>query len=58
MERTRLLNEIVTLDARIMEATVRASISSNDLTFEKIIEEIRALRKQRSEVQAKLDALG
>jgi hypothetical protein len=57
MERTRLLNELVRIDAVILEATSRATGTRDDVNFELVIEEIRELRKQRAAIQAKLDAL-
>jgi hypothetical protein len=54
MERTKLLNELVAIDARITEATGRAVHTPNDNAFENIIKEIRELRKQRLVIVARL----
>lgn len=57
MQRTELLGELVAIDAKMVEATSRATNTTNDFTFEKIIQEVRRLRRERAEVKAKLDAL-
>jgi hypothetical protein len=55
--KTRLLNELVALDALIVEATSRAAHTTSDKAFERIINEVRELRSKRAAVQAQIDAL-
>jgi hypothetical protein len=57
MQRTKLLGELVELDAKITATTARAARAYAEREFERLIEEVRQLRKKRAEVQAKLDAL-
>ena len=57
MEKTRLFNELVALDALIVEATSRAAHTASDKAFERIINEVRQLRSKRAAVQARIDAL-
>jgi hypothetical protein len=56
MDRVRLLDELISFDARINEAISQAVRAPMDDAFEQIIQEIRELRKKRQEIQAKLDA--
>jgi hypothetical protein len=56
MDRTQLLEELVTLDAQIHEATSRSGQTTDDTVQQKFIDEVRELRKQRAEIKAKLDA--
>ena len=56
MERTKLLEELVHLDARIHEATSRSGQTTDAVVQKKFIDEVRELRKQRAEIKAKLDA--
>jgi hypothetical protein len=56
MERTKLLSELVDIDARIIATTAIAARTHTDRDFERLILEVRRLRQQRAEIQAKLDA--
>ena len=56
MERTKLLNDLVGIDARINATTALAARAYEDQEFERLIQEVRRLRQQRAEIQAKLDA--
>jgi hypothetical protein len=57
MERTQLLSELVALDAEITATTALAARAFQEREFERLIEEVRQLRKKRSELQARLNAL-
>lgn len=57
MERTQLLSDLVELDTKIIEATKQAGLATNDTAFEKLISDVKMLRVQRAEIQAKLDSL-
>jgi hypothetical protein len=56
MQRTKLLSDLVEIDARIIATTALAARSS-DREFERLIAHVRELRKKRAEIQAGLDAL-
>ena len=55
MYRTRLLNDLVAIDARIVDATGRAAHAPSNHAFDTIIVELREYRAQRAEMMAKLD---
>jgi uncharacterized protein involved in exopolysaccharide biosynthesis len=56
MQRTKLLSDLVEIDARIIATTAQAARSS-DREFERLIADVRELRKKRAEIQAVLNAL-
>jgi hypothetical protein len=57
MERTRLLSELVAIDAKITATTAMATRTHIEREFERLIDEVRKLRRERAETQAELDAL-
>jgi hypothetical protein len=57
MQRTKLLSELVAIDAKITATTALATRTHVEREFDRLIDEVRLLRKERAEVQAKLDAL-
>jgi hypothetical protein len=54
MHRTQLLSDLVNVDAQIIATTALAA-RSNDREFDRLIAEVRQLRKRRAEIQAELD---
>jgi hypothetical protein len=57
MQRTKLLSDLVEIDAKITATTAMATRTHIEKEFERLIDEVRKLRKERAEVQAKLNAL-
>jgi hypothetical protein len=57
-ERNKLISLVAVLDTRIIEATARAVRTTDDILFEMAISEVRQLRAERAETQAKLDGAG
>jgi len=57
MQRTQLLSALVGIDARIVATTALAARTHGEREFERLIDEVRKLRQERAEIQAKLNAL-
>jgi hypothetical protein len=57
MQRTQLLSKLAELDAMTNATLGSATRTHGEQEYKRLVEEVKKLRKERAEVQAKLNAL-